>query len=578
MDATKAPLPSERYTGLSDRFRSLWTFYQFLVGVFNHQGKGQLPFKYDFQALYRKIQALVPQLGQESTVDAGRDLDNLERELKRIHQELARIEVDFAPSLLRRFFDHLKRQDEKILFALVKFYLQADQIDAEYLDKMDILLTRVSENTTEEGRILPRGTAELTQTFERLSEFTALPAVTDAEVVPLIETVKAFRSEMTSITDFDKLLISRVFDRFRDFKHDLGMLFLHPPLLLEIVRTNIEAKSRFRILYEEEEPKILEDTNRIFEIERYLEKNPDVAHEELKRQIEVFRRFRLRFDSSRRENNVKREDILELRRAMQRVHEEFGPLREAAVGSRLSHDEEPAPAATPPQAMPSAVPPAVAAAGPSPAFAPAPVPVVGIEPAREPSNDPFPNADPESVEELVLDGDGTSITDLMPADPLLNETLHKIAFALELVVWDRTPEQAVTATEIHHLNLEPWEVDTYRRLAEGDVPEGTVDSQIERFFLSSAALRVKMEEEAEEIVRLSRGSNGDRLFELLEKSAQSLERAREVNRRFQWFIDDMLYRGETQRLEQIYRSHFRFMKAFSHLWLDHQASGGITPL
>ncbi len=46
---------------------------------------------------------------------------------------------------------------------------------------------------------------------------------------------------------------------------------------------------------------------------------------------------------------------------------------------------------------------------------------------------------------------------------------------------------------------------------------------------------------------------------MLESSASSLDRAREVERRFLWFIDDMLYRADTESLEQIYRSRFRFL-------------------
>ena len=101
---------------------------------------------------------------------------------------------------------------------------------------------------------------------------------------------------------------------------------------------------------------------------------------------------------------------------------------------------------------------------------------------------------------------------------------------------------------------------------------------MERFFLTSAALRVKMEDERKEITRLDEANNPDRLFEVLERSAQSLERAREVDRRFQWFIDDVLFRGDTEKLEQIYRSRFRFLHAYSGLWLSHQRTGGLTPL
>jgi len=31
-------------------------------------------------------------------------------------------------------------------------------------------------------------------------------------------------------------------------------------------------------------------------------------------------------------------------------------------------------------------------------------------------------------------------------------------------------------------------------------------------------------------------------------------------------------------LEQVYRSHFRFLNIFSSLWLEHQSSGGVAPL
>ena len=108
--------------------------------------------------------------------------------------------------------------------------------------------------------------------------------------------------------------------------------------------------------------------------------------------------------------------------------------------------------------------------------------------------------------------------------------------------------------------------------------EDSEQRHLQQFFLTSAALRVKMEEERREIERLATSAKPDRLFEMLESSASSLDRAREVERRFLWFIDDMLYRADTESLEQIYRSRFRFLFAFAGLWLDHQKNGGLTPL
>lgn len=549
MATSQAHQLSERFTRLSDRFRSLWTFYQFLAGVYKHQGQGQIPFTYDFQGLYRRLQDLLPRLGFEGSPGAERELENIERDLARINVELARLEKTYPPSTLRRFFDHLKKQDEKILFALVKFYMLAGDFDEDTLDKLDILLTRLSEVPLEDGRVLSRDPEELRANFERLAVFINLPRVTVTEERPIVEAVRALRRDLQNLTDFNAVLTSQVYDRFRALKKKLGSSILHPPVLVEVVATNLEAKNRFRQLYQEEEVRILEDTNRIFEIERYLERNPGLASETLSRQIETFRRHRLRYDTGRKDDNVKRDDILELRRAMNAVLDAFEPARRGA--------------STPPQP----------AGGPNPT----PRPVVDPPPrAVVPVDERNPEETTQSAEEVT--GNFVPLAEALPPDPLLNESLHKIMFALELVVWDHQPEQLGTAKEIHHLRLEPWEVNAYRQLASGAVASGTLDWELNLFFLLSTALRVRMDEEVEEISRLNRSNSSDRLFDLLERSAQSLERAREFDRRFQWFIDDMLYRGRTDQLEQVYRSRFRFVNVFSRLWLDHQSSGGITPL
>jgi hypothetical protein len=375
--------------------------------------------------------------------------------------------------------------------------------------------------------------------------------------------VRAVRDDLEQITDFQTMVDSKVYDRFRDLKRELGESILHPALLLEVVATNISAKNRFKSLYQEEEVRILEDTNRVFEIERYLEKNPDLAHEELRRQIERFRASRERFDSRRRDDNVKKEDVLDLRTAMHAVLETFDPSRSALSGRAAPSDPEPlvqeirgpVDESTSPAPEPPSPPPRTA---PAPAPDPQPTTGDGGSDAQRPTT--------------------TSLDELLPSDPLLNEPLHKIVFALELVAWDREPEQAVQTTEVHRLQLEPWEVDSYRVLVQESVPRGSLEWHLHLFFLTGAALRVRMQEEASEIERLRSSGRSDRMIGMLELSSQSLERAREVERRFDWFIDDMLFRGVTERLEQVFRSRFRFLHAYSSLWLRHQDQGGITPL
>ncbi len=542
MTATSATLLSERYTDLSDRFRSLWTFYQFLGGLFKHQDLGPVPFTYDFQGLYKRLQEVVPLLGLDPTPQTIHTVDDVERELRNIHGRLREIEREFSPSLLRRLFDQIRRQDERILFALVKFYLQVPELDQDTLDKLDILLTRLGEAPLEDGRALSRDRSELLEIFGRLADFAGVHRDDPDGLSAMVTAVREFREQIQALPDFEAVLTSDIYDRYREFKHSLGATYLQPALLVETVETNIVAKNRFRELYQEEEARILEDTNRIFEIERYLERNPDVAHNELREQIEIFRRFRTKFDSGRKENNIKRDAILDLRRSMQEILDRFDA------------DRKPKPAPAPRPESPAEVSPA--------------------EPAQAASLETVKLEEPpgEAAEATA------SLEEILPPDPLLAEPLHKIMFALELVVWDHLPEQAAQAKELHNLKLEPWEVEAYRRLTEGTLVPECLEWELERFFLTSAALRVKMQEEFQEIRRLQATSDNNRLFDLLESSARSLERAREFDRRFQWFIEDLLFRGETRRLEQVYRSRFRFLQVFATLWLDHHTSGGITPL
>jgi hypothetical protein len=544
---------SERFTDVSDRFRSLWTFYQFLGGVYRHQRQGDVPYSYDFQSLYRRLQEMVPRVGMEELATTQVEFEQVERELGRVHAELAKIESELPPSLLRRFFDHLKKQDEKILHALTKFYLRSPEIDPDTLDKLDLLLTRIAESPPHDGRVGLRGGAELKTNLERLAAFGSVPELPRSESGPYEEALREFRNELRAVSSFEQLVESKVYDRYRKLKQRLGRSFLHPPILLEIVATNIEAKNQFQRLYRDEELKIVEETTRVFEIERYLERNPEVDHEDLNRHLQAFRQWWSRFDTGRRDDNIKREDIVELRRSMEAVIREFEPVRrslESGASTSLASNV----------AIPT-----------NPFSAEVPTDVI--------DGDPFPEAaDVESSTAHRDAGEEPTLTDILAPDSLLNEVFHRIMFGLEMVVWDRSPEQAIHAPELVELELEPWEVASYRNLLEGRVKPGTTEWELEAFFLRSAALRIKMDAERAEIGRLAPTESEERAFRVLERSGQSLERAREMEHRFQWFIDDLLYSGDTERLEQLYRSRFRFLNSYSGLWLEHQARGGLTPL
>jgi hypothetical protein len=578
MAAVHAVPQSEQYTRLSDRFRSLWTFYQFLGGVHKHIGQGALPFSYDFQALYRRLQALVGRVGSDEDADVQREIDTINRELDTISDRLQKLDTDFPPSSLRRFFDRLKRQDDKILFALTKFYLQSGDTSRDVLDKLDILFTRIGEAPLDDGRSLVKDRRELEAQLTGLLKWAVPPAIESTEMSVLVDATREIRSELESIRDFDTLLSGAVLDRLRNLKQRLGPSVLHSDLLIEVVSTNIAAKNRFSQLYEQEEAKILEDTNRILEIERYVEAHPDFAHDDLRDQLESFRSYRTKIDSQRKQENLKREELREFRRRINEILERFDPMTGVVRPGTGAASQPPLP---PEEPNPLFEPPAPSTATADAQSSPAATPAAS-------DTNPHLMVDEDRVEQLrpeshvkgsaVAREDEKPIDEIIPPDPLLNEALHKIMFALELVAWNHEPSAIVSAPELHNLKLEPWEVEAYIDLSRHGLVERSIEWELARFFITIAALRIKIREEIETIERLRSSYDSERFYEVLERAGRSLERAGEMDRRFQWFIDDMLYRGETRRLEEIYRSRFRLLRLYAQLWLDHQEAGGVTPL
>ena len=180
-----------------------------------------------------------------------------------------------------------------------------------------------------------------------------------------------------------------------------------------------------------------------------------------------------------------------------------------------------------------------------------------------------------------MDRGGDGGVPIRPVEPTCRSTrcspeyLSKIVFALELVGRDRPAAEAVRAKELATLRLEPWEVAAARRDHGGPVA-AKVRSPASVTACGSTGQR-------SECAR--RGGARDRpppeglrpTRRPPRAGNQSLQRAAEIERRFQWFIDDALYRGDTEFLLDLYRSSFRLLRAYSGLWLVHNERGGTSP-
>jgi len=524
---------NQRYVRLTDRCRSQWTFYQFLQGIYKHLRDQPCPITLDFQALFAQLRELGQDLGSAQTARIEKLIEQIGVRLDEQIRALAQVDAGIPPSLLRRFFDRLRNQDEKILLAIIKFYLDGSELSEDVVDKIDILLTRLAEIPRPDGRSLVRERHEIERLVQPLLQFRPPVPMPENEVAILLNALGDLRAEIVSLRTFSELAGGGALDRFRTLKRRLGDKLLHPRLLPAMLETTVAIKNRFRELWEDEEPQLLDDTNRVMELRKQLANHPEMMTPELRDSLEVFAVARQRFDQQRQEENLRREDVMELRRTLDRVLEQF----DAAMVT-----------------------------------SPPPLAAAELEPTRVTT----PPDEPETLVETSAEVPRAEVAAHFPPDPLLQEYLSKIMFVLELVGRDRTAEEIAHAKELVTLRLEPWEVEAGQRIMDARSGPATLAGERDRLWVHAAALRVRMDEEAREIDRLQkRGS--ERLAEVLERSSQSLLRAGELERRFQWFIDDALFRGDMEHLQHLYRSRFRLLRAYSGLWLIHNERGGISP-
>lgn len=551
---------NQRYIRVTDRCRAQWTFYQLLQGAFKHLREVPCPIEIDFPSLFARFRAVAEELAHPETTRVEATIDELEDELERNTRKLLRADAEMPPSMLRRFFDGLRRQDEKVILAIIKFYLDTGQASEDVIDKLDILFTRLAELPREGGGTLIRERHEIDRMVQPLLQRRANVSATEGDVTGRLDQVAAIRAEALAATGFAELAAGGALDRFRSLKRDLGESYLDPRLLPSLLETTVAIKNRFRELWEDEEQQILSDTNRVMEARRLLDRHPEIVNGDLRDMFDTLAAAQQRIERGRKEEKVRREDVVELRRVLDKILEQT----DSSLPGRAPAEPAPAPARPTPAPTDAA-------------RVPARPRVTELFEAEETEPQPV-DADQRAPREPsgVTAEQGVQVAVEFADDPLLHEYISKIVFAMELVGPGKSPGEIAHAKEVAALRLEAWEVEAIQAVSSGELETDTIIGQRARAMAQSTALRIRLDEEAREIGRL-RKRESDRLPELLDQATQSLQRAAELERRFQWFIDDALYRGATERLETLTRSRMRLLRAYSGLWLIHNDSGGVSP-
>jgi hypothetical protein len=500
-----------RYADTSHRFRAAWTFHQFLQSLSKSgQQRAADAHSIEFQNLYAELKEISQSLNNTSESENIRvRLEGIDRRLGQLIEELDEEDTRVAPFYLRQFFRRVKSYDEKIITQLVKFYLYTQQGEiwpTERLDKVDFLLARLSEeedDRTGEPRL--RDHRRLSEIFHGLWAMLGAPPPEAGFVDEKRREIEAIRHEVSDIETLDRVTETNLIPRYRQLKHDLGNLLFEPALLLAIQETNLVLKSRIQSLYSKEERRIVAEYQRVFELEREVP-----VDRELEQELIQFHQEIESFEAQLQSQELKLEDLAMIRARVR----ELLPRLIAAGGRTVGSGGHPAPM----------------------------IDDSGYQATAAASA-------PESP--------------LAAQEDLLGEHYRRLTDALRDVDPELPAERAVVLPDVFPLRIEPREVLAYRRLH----GRANCDRDLEQFLLEAAALRMRINEEAQEISGIldETSVTGDSI--VFARARWTARTADAFLWRFHHVLDEAVLAGSVTEGRQLQLLRMRLMRDYSGLWL-----------
>lgn len=500
----------KRYIELSARFKSAWTFHQFLQGLHKLLMDGDLvQHAAEFQATYGLLKEVSESLNAATTDRLRNELEMVDRRLQELNRWLVKEDTRISPSLLRMFFQRVRNYNETIILQLVRFYLYArPQLEwgQDHNDKVDFLVTKMAEEAQgSQGPWVLRSRSQARQTFAGLWQLLGQDEPSPEEVSHLAKEAAAFQHRMTEAASFDQLIELALIRQYREFKLELGPIFFHPDVLLAVVETNLALRNHIQQLYRREEQKIVADYQRIFELEQQVP-----LDQQLDLELGTFRQEVESFEKSLHSESMSLDQLGRLRELVRSLIPRLTALQE---NKRLfSQAEGPALSAPP----------------------------TGDEEARAAD---YPG---DLEHELLKDHHAT-----------LLEALGEIGDHL-------TPKLAAVSPDLFSLRLEPREVVAFRRLA---VEDGDSSRELEGMLLWAAALRVRIVEEVEEIRGILDDSSVTRNAPIFRRARRTVSVADRYLRRFEHEIDREVLEGGFEEAQQLQILRMRLLREMSGLWL-----------
>ncbi|MEX1243512.1 MAG: hypothetical protein WEB59_01485 [Thermoanaerobaculia bacterium] len=315
MSVERIQLLHEDYIRLTERFKALWTFHQFLRGVQKTFFSSEPGYTLDFGKLYDDVRAVAGAIDTTSPEKVAPRIRELADRLDAFSKKLREADRLISPSYVRRFFEKVQPQDEKIAFHLLRFYFSQPDVDEDVIDKVDFLATVVAAGQSTEEPARPR--PDMRKFFESATATSVWPRL-DATTAPAI--VRAFddlAADMTRAQEFEDLVTARLLNNVRTLKRRVASGLANPEVLAAVATCNLRTRSVFHRLYEREERRLEEATERIGDLEKELTRGGlEVPTAE---EFKNFHESRMRYERQTRENNVKAHQVVELKEAIGQV-------------------------------------------------------------------------------------------------------------------------------------------------------------------------------------------------------------------------------------------------------------------
>jgi len=311
----------EDYIRLTERFKALWTFHQFLRGVYKTFFSSEPGYALDFNALYDQVKAIAADINVASPDATGPRLKQLHANLDGVAAILREVDRKVSPSFVRRFFEKVRPEDEKIAFYLLRFYFSQPDVDDDVVDKVDFLATVAATGRPDPEAAATRPRTAIRKFFDTVTSTAVWPRIEDGMTPAIVHAFDELAGDVERAREFEELLTERLLANVRTMKHRVGSGLSNPEILTAVAWCNLTTRSVFQRLYQKEERRLDDATGRITSLEREL-----AAGEQGQPEPEEFRRFResrIRFDRQTSERNLRAQQVLDLKQSIGQVLEKF---------------------------------------------------------------------------------------------------------------------------------------------------------------------------------------------------------------------------------------------------------------